>query len=148
MPPDVRRGCAPPARCSQIMGLRPWFGLCPKRIGPEAERGAQPRLIANVPARQSLASHQAAKPLRDQTRKAAARSDQESCCEIRPGKPLRDQTREAAAKTDQGSRCEGRPGKPLRKQTREAAAKADQGSCCEGRPGKPLRKQTREAATG
>jgi len=29
LPPDVRRGYASPVGFSLVLGLRPWFGLCP-----------------------------------------------------------------------------------------------------------------------
>src|SRR5687767_15507135 len=40
MPPDVRRGFASPGAREWIIGLRPWFGLCPILIRPKAIRGA------------------------------------------------------------------------------------------------------------
>jgi len=42
MPPDVRRGFAPPERIACSMRLSLSFGLCPIRIGAQPEPWAQP----------------------------------------------------------------------------------------------------------
>lgn len=43
LPPDVRRGYAPPVELENFTGLCPSFGLCPTSVGrPEAEPWAQP----------------------------------------------------------------------------------------------------------
>ena len=44
LPPDVRRGLRLAAQFEFLIGLCPWFGLCPNIQRPEAEPGAMDRL--------------------------------------------------------------------------------------------------------
>jgi len=62
-PPDVRRGYASPFNLRLRTGCAPGSGFAPGVYGPKAEPGAQPHQPSvTVTARQSLASHRAAKP--------------------------------------------------------------------------------------
>jgi hypothetical protein len=43
-PPDVRRGYAPPLFRIILIGLGPWFGLCPQRcLGQRPNQGPSPK---------------------------------------------------------------------------------------------------------
>src|SRR5687768_16650898 len=44
LPPDVRRGSAPPSRPLQDFGLGPWFGLWPINFGQSPYQGHSPKL--------------------------------------------------------------------------------------------------------
>ena len=44
LPPDVRRGSAPPYDPPKESGLCPWYGLCPNVYGPSPNQGAEPQL--------------------------------------------------------------------------------------------------------
>ncbi len=61
-PPDVRRGFAPPTECNNTMGYARGSGSAPKFLGRRPNQGHSPTDWEKLTARQSLASHQAAKP--------------------------------------------------------------------------------------
>jgi len=70
-------GVALPRRLyALIIGLRPWFGLCPKHLGPRPNEGHSPKEHDRLSAGHSPAAHQAAKPMGSMLCKARAQ-DQE-----------------------------------------------------------------------
>jgi hypothetical protein len=64
-PPDVRQGYALPVSTSYVFGYAPGSGFALRTYGQRPNRGHSPiYILGSLTARQSLASHQAAKPER------------------------------------------------------------------------------------